>query len=579
MAVIAVDNNALLKGTVFHDANGNGVLDGLDPLAGAGYTIELVNNLGVIVATTVTTGTSQYSLSVVPGAGYKVVFRDPAGNIVGGTSNLTLVPGPQAQDQNLPIDPSGIVYNSVTRVPVSGVTVTITNAANTPLPVACLIDAAQQNQVTNATGGYRFDVVPGADPACPLGETEYRLAIVNPANFVPGFSTTIPPQAGSLEATACAIDPSPGGACQVSPSATQPAAPTPGVYFIALLLQNGDGNVVNNHIAIDPVISTTSSFTKKALVTEARRGERIPYVIEADAVSFSPARIVDIIPPGFDYVADSATSNGVAVVPTIAGRTLTFNGLFPDVAGKIKLELTLIATVAVTTGPQVNTAQIINPATGDVAGTAKATVTIIAEHVFDCGDIIGKVFDDKNRNGYQDQGEPGLAGVRLVTVKGVLITTDKNGLFHVACADIPDSDIGSNFILKLDTRTLPTGYRMTTENPAMVRLTRGKMTKMNFGASITRLVKFDLTNEAFVSGSTELKPQWLGSVDQLVTVLAQDKSTLRLTYFAKTSGSKLATQRAAAVEKLINEKWAEQSDHYQLSIETRVIGAKSMSNP
>ena len=49
------------------------------------------------------------------------------------------------------------------------------------------------------------------------------------------------------------------------------------------------------------------------------------------------------------------------------------------------------------------TAQL-DPATNLVVGTARATVTILAEHVFDCGDIIGKVFDDKNRNGTQDEG-------------------------------------------------------------------------------------------------------------------------------------------------------------------------------
>jgi hypothetical protein len=214
-----------------------------------------------------------------------------------------------------------------------------------------------------------------------------------------------------------------------------------------------------------------------------------------------------------------------------------------------------------------------------LAATARATVTIVAEHVFDCSDLIGRVFDDKNRNGYQDKGEPGLAGVRLVTVKGVLITTDKNGLFHVACADIPDSDIGSNFILKLDIRTLPTGYRMTTPNPAMVRLTRGKMTKMNFGASTTRQVKFDMTNEAFVADSVELKPQWMSAVDQLIGVLAKEESTLKLTYFSKTGNSKLALDRAAAVSNLITRKWVAKSGRYLLPIETRVVGSKSASSP
>ena len=112
---------------------------------------------------------------------------------------------------------------------------------------------------------------------------------------------------------------------------------------------------------------------------------------------------------------------------------------------------------------------------------------------------------------------------------------------------------------------------MTTDNPRIVRLTAGKMSKLNFGASITRLVRFDMTDAAFAAGSVELKAQWLLAVDKLMVVLETDKSTLRLTYNAKTSDNTLASDRMAAVEKLITERW---SGKYQLSIETRVMGAK-----
>ena len=533
--------------------------------------MELVDSGGAVVDTTTTNATGGYTLSSAPGAGYSLMFRRPDLMALGAITGLTLTSGVIIIDQNQPIDPSGIVYNSVTRAPVAGVTVTIRDSSDTPLPVACLIDASQQNQVTLADGAYRFDIVPGADPACPVGETEYRISIANPAGYAAGVSTTMPPQVGTLEVTACAVSPA---SCQVVPSNAPPVSPNPGFYYLAFLLELNDGNVVNNHIAIDPLASTASGLSKRALVTQVRRGERVPYVITAADTTLALARIVDIIPPGFDYVANSALVNGVAQEPIIAGRNLTFDGLVPDAGSDITIELTLIATVAVTTGPHVNTAQLIDPATDLVVGTARATVTVLAEHVFDCGDIIGKVFDDRNRNGSQDEGEPGLAGVRLVTVKGVLITTDKHGRFHVACADIPDADIGSNFILKLDTRTLPSGFKMTTANPRIVRLTAGKMSKLNFGASITRLVRFDMTEEAFVAGSVKLKAQWLRAVDKLMSVLETDKSTLRLTYFAKTKDKQLAADRMAAVEKLISERWAEQGGGYELPIETRVMGAK-----
>ena len=57
----------------------------------------------------------------------------------------------------------------------------------------------------------------------------------------------------------------------------------------------------------------------------------------------------------------------------------------------------------------------------DAAGSvlsniASATVRIVPDPTFDCSDIIGKVFDDKNANGYQDEGEPGIPNVRIATV-------------------------------------------------------------------------------------------------------------------------------------------------------------------
>ena len=124
------------------------------------------------------------------------MFRRPDLVALGSITGLTLTSGVIIIDQNQPIDPSGIVYNSVTRAPVAGVTVTIRDSSNALLPVACLIDATQQNQVTLANGAYRFDIVPGADPACPVGETEYRISTVNPAGYAAGVSTTMPPQAG-----------------------------------------------------------------------------------------------------------------------------------------------------------------------------------------------------------------------------------------------------------------------------------------------------------------------------------------------------------------------------------------------
>ena len=321
-------------------------------------------------------------------------------------------------------------------------------------------------------------------------------------------------------------------------------------------------------VPVIPVIGK-NTITKVALISSAKRGEKVPYVITVTDSPFNPARIVDVMPPGFAFIEGSAVANGAKVEPTIDGRRLTFDGLVPDAGGDIKLELTLVATASVNPGSAVNQAQLVDPKTGKVVATAKAKVTILAEAIFDCGDIIGKVFDDQNRSGYQDEGEPGLPAVRVATVNGLLITTDSNGRFNIPCADLPDASIGSNFVVKLDTRSLPTGYHLTTENPRRVRLTAGKVVKLNFGASISRLVKLELNGKVFAPGSSDLNPKWQAGLDKLVAALEVETSVLQITYRGKDDA--LARARIHAVKDAVTQRWSAVPDHYELAIDSRII--------
>jgi hypothetical protein len=212
-----------------------------------------------------------------------------------------------------------------------------------------------------------------------------------------------------------------------------------------------------------------------------------------------------------------------------------------------------------------------------VVARAQAKIEIRPEPVFDCGDIIGKVFDDANGNGTQDaatspyEPERGLPGVRVVTANGELITTDKHGRFHIACADIPDAKIGSNFILKVDPRSLPSGYRLTTENPKVVRLTRGKMSKINFGASISRVVRFNLSDKAFGEGELGLPQKLRAAVAKLVNVMEEEPSVLRLQYQIGGSGKAIAQRRLSEAEAYIRDEWGRVHGRAKLPIETRLL--------
>jgi uncharacterized repeat protein (TIGR01451 family) len=558
-----------VTGTLFNDLNSNGIFDGADTPAGAGYIVELIDAAGNVSGHVVTDAQGTYVITAPVGVKYTILFKTPSGGVIGSITNITITVGTTVLDQNQPIDPSGVIYDSVTRLPVAGATVVIADRNGVPLPTTCLLNPLQQNQVTKANGQYRFDLVLGG-AACPLAQTEYLIKISAPAGYAKGVSTQLLAQPGSLNVNVCAIDAASGGSCNVSASANPPTGAA--LYFLRFVIGTGAADIVNNHIPVDPIIAPVS-FTKTASVRSLRRGEKVSYVIQAKGVAFAPARVIDVMPIGFTYVEGSAKVNGATTAPAINGRNLVFDGLLPDGASAIRVDLTLVATAAVAIGPQINLGKFVNPASGAVIAKAQATVDLVPEPMFDCGDLIGKVFDDKNRDGYQNEGELGLPGVRLATTRGLLVMTDRHGRFHVPCADLPDQDIGSNFTVKLDTRTLPVGYHLTTDNPYTVRLTRGKVTKLNFGVANSRLIRIELMDKAFVGGSLVLSPQWAAQLDQMLRLLDDQPSTLQLTYYSGHHGQDLAAERLAAIENLINKKRKQRSKQLQLPIESRVIVA------
>ncbi|WP_181366336.1 DUF7507 domain-containing protein [Albidovulum aquaemixtae] len=481
-------------------------------------------------------------------------------------------------------------------------TITVENTGNTPLTNVALTDA-----LTSLTGtplsldsGPTFTTASAGSPA---GD----LQIAETATYTASYTLTI----------ASVTD---GG---VSNTATATALPIygPGVIGtpspISDVSDNGvdsDGNTTDDptvlrvSASLAPNGLTVTKTTPRGVV---ERGSVVPYTITVrndNPVVSGTLNIVDALPPGFLYVANSATLGGAPYPVRVAGRIVTW----PNVP--VPPLTTVIATVSarVLTGAEpgehVNTVTIRNPATnGLLAAPATATVRILPEPVFDCGDVIGKVFDDRNRDGYQNApgprpitnddyiaagkyggkygvapaaaetyGEPGIPGARLAGVDGTIITTDEYGRFHVPCAMLP-VDRGSNFILKLDTRSLPAGYRLTTENPRVVRLTRGKMTEMNFGVAITRVVRLDLNDRAFVAdaaGKAALSPALVKGIATLLPRIAGEAANLRLVYhlpkYAETEDAERARGLMRLVESHIRETWRDVG-RVKLTIEKTIV--------
>ena len=546
----------------------------------ASWTVEIIKN-GVVVATTITDANSGYLFEgLQPGPGYEIHFRHPESRAVFGVIyNVNLTANTELPDQNFPLDPSGVVYDSVTRQPVPGAVVTISAPGFNPA-TDLIGGVGNVSQTVGADGMYKFLL----NPSAPQNE-DYTLTVVQPTGYLPPTSLNIPaPCAGPLVVGAI---PDPAA---IQPQATAPGTNTPlhdslncptigasgTQYYLSFNLNATSADVLNNHIPLDPEGQlsglTVVKTTPKVNVT---RGELVPYNVIITNNLTTPItniRIRDQIPPGFKYVANSAILDGTRVEPVVNNRELTWPAQDFAVGESHEVTLILVIGAGVGEGEYVNQAWGINGLTGSTATRiAEATVRIVPDPIFDCSDLIGKVFDDKNTNGYQDEGEAGLPGIRVATARGLVITTDSNGRYHVPCAAVPNEMRGSNFIMKLDEQTLPSGYRVTTENPRVVRLTRGKLAKLNFGAAIHRVVRLDLSATAFDQDSNELRSDYGKHMQKLLDILSKEPSVLRVAYVANGEDKKLVKQRLKTFRKHLKSMWGDCDCNHELIIEDEVL--------
>ncbi|KJS32549.1 MAG: hypothetical protein VR64_06500 [Desulfatitalea sp. BRH_c12] len=602
--------SALLNGNVWHDANLDKIFDSTETRL-EGWSVELYRG-NQLVATAVTLADGTYRFSgIVPNEGsteiYELRFRAAGAGINTATlgyadslftngpqriSDIAAASGANLQNLNLPLWPNGAVYNSVVRTPVAGARLALLNATTgVTLPNQCFDDPQQQQQLTAANGFYKFDLN-FSDASCPAGGA-YLIAVTPPAGgYVAGVSRIIPPSSDETTAP-FAIPTCPGSGddavpttadyCEATASAVVPPTSVPPrtagtTYYLHMVLDNGHlpghSQVFNNPIPIDPELDGAVAITKTAGLTNVTRSALVPYTIVVTNVFGVPLydiNIVDRFPAGFKYVAGSARLDGQPAEPSINGRQLTWENPELQVNARQTIQMLLVVGSGVSEGEYVNRAQVVNRLTGPVSQEATATVRVIPDPDFDCTDIIGKVFDDRNQDGRQDDDEKGLAGVRVVTAQGLIVTTDEHGRFHITCAVVPDEDRGSNFILKLDERSLPTGYRLTTENPRVQRATRGKMMRFNFGATIHRVVRIDVADGVFVPESTELRLQWAPRLPQLIVELKKDFSVLRLSYLADVEREDLVQDRLEALKKEITRQWDRADGGYRLAIETEVF--------
>ncbi len=611
IAVGGIPGIGIVSGTAWHDADFDNVLDSAERTLES-WTVDLYRN-GQRAHTTVTAADGTYRLVgvapnyltmdeyelrfIAPGAGANTALLGLADsaftNYLQRIGDIVVQSGSNLVDLNLPIDPNGVVYNSATRAPLSGAALTLLDAASgLPVPANCFDDAAQQEQVTLTDGFYKFDLN-FSGGACSSG-ADYVIEVTPPAGaWVAGYSEIIPPTSDPTTAAfvvpLCAGSPDdavPTTAqyCEAQPSEFAPppavAARTDGTtYYMHLTFDDsqlpGSAQIFNNHIPVDPELFDAVSITKTTPMVNVTRGQLVPYTITVNSeVDFDLANltIADRFPAGFRYIADSARIDGRPAEPTVNGRELVWSDLGLVGAGRHTLQLLFAVGAGVSEGEFVNRAQAMHSLTGtQLSGEASATVRLVPDTTFDCTDVIGKVFNDANLNGIQDLDEPGLGGVRLVTATGLAATTDEYGRYHVTCATVPREGRGSNFVVKLDDRTLPSGFRISTPLVQIERATRGKTLNIDFGAAIHRVVGLDIGDPVFEPGQTGLRTPWQPRLGLLVDELRRGPAILRLSYLADIEDPRLVEARLRAVSDEIQSRWQALNCCYELTIEPEIF--------
>ena len=564
---------ASLVGTVFADHDVDRIADADEPKL-PGWRVEVVGSEAAIVGSGITDETGDYAIAGLAPGDVLVRFRHPESDVVWHETSITLIAN-TLMSVGYGAVPGGRLYDSVSRALIPGVVLSLVAENGDPIAAQCLLDG-QQGQRTASDGSYRFVIAHGSHGDCPRASTNYRVRVdAAPSGYAVRPSLLTPPEGGVLNVGTCDVDPDPETPCIVTPYALPASAPMSPAYYTDWAVAEGDGIVVHNHVPLDQTspgtLDSLVSISKSAAVSTAVQGDLVAYRVRfanATDVMLRSVQLADQAPVGFGHVASTAAL--VAAGPD--GRLDTADDVVEELGATLSdrallgpFDLPGNATVAVRymmrVGSNATPGRYVNTAMPVIAGerignVATASVDVIADPLFAQTTLIGKVFEDRNADGRQDPGEPGIPGVRIASVDGLIVETDAYGRYHLAAVDVDDPDRGGNFIVKLDAQTLPAGAELVGENPRVVRLTSALMSKVNFAVrlptrptvepppeqvvrEITRHPFGRIESVRFESGKSAIPDSYLSRWRDLLE-LYQDEPGMRVRFAGHTDNQRLS---------------------------------------
>jgi len=260
-------------------------------------------------------------------------------------------------------------------------------------------------------------------------------------------------------------------------------------------------------------------------------GEVVPFTVTARNAGTSAAAgltIQDMAPPGFQLVTGSASlsragldgllGTGDDVTGSLAAsgsRPVVFGPLDLASGESVRLRYLMRLGSGVEPGEHRNRATPFQGASA-VGNTATARIVVTLDPMLDLSTIIGKVFEDRNGNGWQDPEEPGIAKAMVALDDGTYALTDEHGRYH-----FPAVKPGHRMV-KLNLHSLPRGATAASEESRVLWITPGLTAKASFGVLLshsTETIGGPPETGLEVTAQAQTKPtEFMGSASTLTAL-------------------------------------------------------------
>ncbi|MEO1377421.1 MAG: isopeptide-forming domain-containing fimbrial protein [Cyanobacteria bacterium J06635_10] len=204
--------------------------------------------------------------------------------------------------------------------------------------------------------------------------------------------------------------------------------------------------------------------------------------------------VTDQFPLGFKFLPESVrgeiAGEEVTITSETNGSTVTFrtDATIPQEGGVLNIAYAATLNPDAVRGSGRNSATVTaERVDNDFAvqdGPATHLLKIRPGITSDCGTIIGRVFVDKNFDGEQQPGEPGVPNAVIFLENGNRITTDADGLYSVKNV-LPGKHTGVLDLQSLPGYTLAPNVKFKERNSQsrLVNLEPGGMVRMNFAVT------------------------------------------------------------------------------------------------